>query len=84
MKTIIVIAALAISGSCFATPGFEQKDLDRDLAIARAHCDRMQKSEPSHLWDAIIPNPSASQSSKVDFTIVTLPDGKTATALTIH
>ena len=81
MKTITFLTVL-LAGNAFAAPGFEQADLDRDLAKAQATCDRMQKSEPSHLWDATTPSPSAYQPSKVDYTIVNLPDGRTATALT--
>jgi hypothetical protein len=82
MKAIIPLAVLAMVGSCFAAPGFEQKDLDRDLAKAQATSDRLQSSQTLHGWEAAKADPSAYQSSKVDYTIVTLPSGKTATALT--
>jgi predicted dehydrogenase len=81
MKTIALLAVL-FAGNAFAAPGFEQADLDRDLAKAQAYADRMQSAPLNHLWEAAKADPSAYQSSKVDYTIVALPDGKTASALT--
>ncbi len=86
MKAIIVIAALAISGSCFADV------YDDILATARrAGEDRRTMFASSDQFAADYsrsasvtyrPDPSVYQAPKVDYTIVTLPSGKTATALT--
>jgi hypothetical protein len=79
MKTIIVIAALAISGSCFADSQDEiMATVNRIDAANRARDVALDKIKP----ETYRPDPSVYQAPKVDFTIVTLPSGKTATALT--
>jgi hypothetical protein len=81
MKTIALLAVLFAS-SAFAAPGFEQKDLDRDLAKAQAYADRMQSAPLNHLWEATKADPSAYQSSKVDYSRTILPSGQTISTTT--
>jgi hypothetical protein len=82
MKTIIVIAAMVISGSCFADSADDILAFVNRSAANREATYQSMMSRPIHGWEAAKADPSAYQSSKVEYTIVTLPSGKTATALT--
>jgi hypothetical protein len=82
MKAILALAVLAMTGSAFADPIFTQADLDR-IHSENESLSRYLASGPK-MTDTIPSNEEACRPSKVDFTIVSLPDGQTATGLTFH
>jgi hypothetical protein len=79
MKAILALAVLAMAGSCFADRADDNAAYaNRVGEERRTMFSTADKIKP----ETYRPDPSAYQSSKVDYTIVTLPSGKTATALT--
>jgi hypothetical protein len=80
MKAILALAVLVMAGSAFGGPIFTQADYDR-IHNENESLSRYLASGPK-MTDTIPSNAEACNPSKVDFTIVTLPDGKTASALT--
>jgi hypothetical protein len=80
MKTIALLAVL-FAGNAFAGPIFTQADLDRITDENRRFSEGLSKHQATD-YISSAPSIEASKPMKVDYTIVTLPDGKTATALT--
>lgn len=83
MKAILALAVLAITGSAFADPIFTQADYDR-IHSENESLSRYLASGPK-MTDTIPSNEEACRPVKptqVDYTIITLPDGQTASALT--
>lgn len=81
MKAIIPLAVMAMAGSAFADRADEiLAHVNAISAENEALYQRIHTPIPdmSHINDA------ACKPSKVDYTIYTLPDGKTASALTYH
>ena len=80
MKTIALLAVL-FAGNAFADTADDISARVHRMAADREAQYQAVMSRPSALSE-VKADPSAYQSSKVDYTIVTLPDGKTASALT--
>jgi len=79
MKTIALLAVL-FAGSAFGAQVFTDADVNEAIENQR----RFREDIRSNATDLVSSQPSieASKPMKVDYTIVTLPDGKTASALT--
>jgi hypothetical protein len=80
MKTITLLAVLFAS-SAFAAPVFTDADVNEAIENQRRFREGMSKNQATD-YISSAPSIEASKPMKVDYTIVTLPDGKTATALT--
>jgi hypothetical protein len=80
MKTIALLAVL-FAGSAFGASGVNVDDFVNE---AMANSRRLHDDIRSNATDLVSSQPSieAGKPMKVDYTIVTLPDGKTASALT--
>jgi hypothetical protein len=81
MKAILALAVLVMAGSAFGASGVNVDDFVNE---AMANSRRLHDDIRSNATDFVSSQPSieASKPMKVDYTIVTLPDGKTASALT--
>lgn len=80
MKTMLTLIAMLVAGSAFGEPIFTEEDMHRISQENRAFYDRL--SSGPKMSDSIRSNDEASKPMKVDYSIVTLPDGKTASVLT--
>jgi hypothetical protein len=76
MKTMPILIAMLMAGSAIA--GYEPMTVNEIHAMI----DRFPFPHPSSVPDMTHINDEACKPTKVDYTIVTLPDGKTASALT--
>jgi hypothetical protein len=80
MKTMLTLIAMLLVGNAVAEPVFTPADVDRIVAEREARYQRLQAGPK--MSDTIRPNDEAASPMKVDYSIVTLPDGKTASVLT--
>ena len=81
MKTTILIAMLLV-GNAVAEPIFTPEDIRRNIAEFKEGCDRFNSGP--QMSDTIRSNDEAAAPMKVDYSLITLPDGKTASVLTFH
>jgi hypothetical protein len=75
MKAILLLAVLAMAGSAFGGPLFGDSP---DAVTKMVKENYPAPASHSTIFAAAPPNEQACKPSKVDYTIVTLPDGKTA------
>jgi hypothetical protein len=81
MKTMPILVAMLLAGSAFAEPIFTPADADR-IVNERVATLNSIKSDPRPL-QPVDPNVQwAASPSKVDYSIVTLPNAETASVLT--
>lgn len=80
MKTILTLVAMILVGNAVAEPIFTPADVDKIVAEREARYQRLQAGPK--MSDSIPSNIEAASPMKVDYSIVTLPDGKTASVLT--
>jgi hypothetical protein len=81
MKAILALAVLAMSGSAFAGPIFGN---DPEAVTRYVKETYPEPASQRTIFASAPSNEQACKPSKVDYTIVTLPDGKTATGLTFR
>jgi hypothetical protein len=78
MKTIPILIAMLLVGNVVA--GEHILDVDKIMAEREALYQRLQAGPK--MTDTIRSNDEACRPTKVDYSIITLPDGKTASVLT--
>lgn len=80
MKTLLTLIAMLLVGNAVAEPIFTEEDMHRISKENREFYDRL--SSGPKMSDSIPSSVDAASPMKVDYSIVTLPDGKTASVLT--
>ena len=78
MKTMLTLIAMLLAGNAVA--GEHILDVDKIMAEREAQYQRLQAGPK--MSDTIRSNDEAAAPMKVDYSLITLPDGKTASVLT--